>query len=437
MSLTQSKSKGSKKSLTDIAVKNAKPREKLWRMLDGDVTYRGLRLEIFPDGAKRWAFRFLFDGSDCTEGLGVYPTVTLAQAREAVVRSKQLIQKGVKPTEYKKQVRHARDVAKSNHFKAVAEQWFDWRKKKKNLDERNALKIWASLEKHVFPSLGYRPVSEIRPIECLNIIEAMQKQDIGDQAKRILQRIKGILDYAVTHQLIEHSPAISLKVDNIIRAKVKHHPALPLDAMRQFFDDVDNSNASIVSKSALRLQILTGVRTTELRGAMWSEIDFERKLWTIPTEREEVQKSGGGMKMRVAHVVPLSTQAMHIITQLKPHTGRNKFLFPSPRQPRNCLSDVALSKLMKELGYDGTVENKPHAVPHGFRTTMKMTALVSKKFLPRAVEFQLAHKNPNAIESAYERPEDYLDERVLMVQWYADEIEKVAPNLLNEVKNEK
>lgn len=265
MNTAQPKSKEPRKSLTDIAVKNAKPREKLWRLLDGDITYRGLRLEIFPDGAKRWAFRFTFEGSDCTEGLGVYPVVSLAEAREAVMRSKKLLHQGVRPTEHKKQIKHEREVAKSNQFKSVAEQWFEWRKKKKNLDERNAAKIWASLEKHVFPSLGRRPVSEIRPIECLSIIEAMQKQDIGDQAKRILQRIKGVFDYAVTHQLIEHSPASSLKADDIIRAKVKHHPALPLDAMEQFFNDVDNSNASIITKSALRLQILTGVRTTELR----------------------------------------------------------------------------------------------------------------------------------------------------------------------------
>ena len=419
-----------KKPLTDLAVKQAKPREKVWCLVEADRTYRGLQLAIFPNGAKRWRFRFTLDGKAGLEGLGVYPDMSLAQAREACVRSRQLVQQGIKPTEHKKQLKHTHKVAKSNHFRAVAEQWFEWRKKKKNLDERNALKIWASLEKHAFPTLGHRPVSEIRPIECLNIIEAMQKQNIGDQAKRVLQRMKGIFDYAVTHQLIEHSPASSLKADDIIRAKPKHHPAMPLEAMRQFFDDLDNSNASIVSKLALRLQILTGVRTTELRGAMWSEIDFERNLWTIPSERHEVQKTGGGMKMRVAHIVPLSRQAMHIIEQLKPHTGKRIFLFPSPTQPRRCLSDAALSKLMKELGYDGTVEGKPHAVPHGFRTTMKMTALVSKKFMPRAVEFQLAHKNPNAVEAAYERPEDYLDERILMVQWYGDEVERVAPNLI-------
>ena len=247
-----------KKPLTDLAVKQAKPREKVWCLVEADRTYRGLQLAIFPNGAKRWRFRFTLDGKAGLEGLGVYPDMSLAQAREACVRSRQLVQQGVKPTEHKKLIKHTLRVAKSHHFRAVAEQWFEWRKKKKNLDERNARKIWASLEKHAFPTLGHRPVSEIRPIECLNILEAMQKQNIGDQAKRILQRMKGIFDYAVTHQLIEHSPASSLKADDIIRAKPKHHPAMPLEAMRQFFDDLDNSNASIVSKLALRLQILTG-----------------------------------------------------------------------------------------------------------------------------------------------------------------------------------
>jgi integrase len=419
-----------KKPLTDLAIKQAKPKEKVWRLLDGDKTYRGLRLEVFPDGSKRWAFRFSFEGVDCTEGLGVYPTVSLAAAREACLKSKVLLSQGIKPTEHKKLVKEARRIAKEHTVEAIAAKWFEWRKKKKNLDERNAQKIWASLENHVFPTIGHLPVSEVRTVKCLAILEVMQRKDIGDQAKRILQRLNGIFDYAVTHQLIENSPVVSLKVDEIIVAKVKNRPSLPIEHIQQFLSDLDASKASSASKLALRLQILTGVRTTELRGAMWSEIDLAKALWTIPPERQEVQASGGGMKMRERHVVPLSHQAMSIIQKLKKHSGKNIFLFPSPANPRKCMSDAALSKLMKELGYDGNTNGKPHAVPHGFRTTMKMAAIKSKLFIPRAIEFQLAHKNPNAIEAAYERPEEYLDERIRMVQWYGDHVQAFASNIV-------
>jgi integrase len=136
------------------------------------------------------------------------------------------------------------------------------------------------------------------------------------------------------------------------------------------------------------------------------------------------------MKMRIAHIVPLSTQAVNIIQQLQKVSGKSVFLFPSSSNPKKCISDAALSKLMKELGYDGKTEGKPHAVPHGFRTTMKMAAMLSKQFLPRAVEFQLAHVNPNKVEGAYEKPEDFLDERIRMVQWYGDEVEKNASKII-------
>lgn len=419
------------KALSDIAVKQAKPKEKIWYLTEGDVKYKGLRLAVFPNGAKRWQFRFTFEGVDSREGLGVYPHMTLAEAREACLKSRELLKQGTKPTEYKRTIKLNKLEAKKNTFEAVAQKWFEWRKKKKDLDERNAIKIWATFENHVFPAIGVLPIYTIRAKQCLDVLEVMQAKGIGDQAKRVLQRLKGVFDYAVVHELIEHSPVASLKADEIIVAPAKSHPSLALDEIQAFLTDIDNSKASPVSKLAIRLQILTGVRTTELRGALWNEIDLNKQLWTIPPERIEVQSNGGGgMKMRIAHIVPLSTQAVNIIQQLQKVSGKSVFLFPSSSNPKKCISDAALSKLMKELGYDGKTEGKPHAVPHGFRTTMKMAAMLSKQFLPRAVEFQLAHVNPNKVEGAYEKPEDFLDERIRMVQWYGDEVAQIAPNLL-------
>ena len=306
-----------------------------------------------------------------------------------------------------------------------------WRKRKKNLDERYVKKIWQSLERHAFPKLGKRPINEIRAIECVSLLERMQENEIGDQTGRVLRRIKNIFDYAVVHQLIENNPVTSIKADDLIKPKTKHFDSLPFEAIPQFLQDVDaNPDVYITSKLAIRLQILTGVRTTELRGAMWKEIDFETCLWTIPSERPEVYKTGGGgMKMKVDHIVPLSRQSIAIIEQLKRYTGSSEFLFPSRSSMRKCISDSTLSKLMRSVGYDGSVEGKPRAVPHGFRTTMRMKATKSKLFIKRAIEFQLAHKNPNAVEAAYERPEEFLDERIEMVQWYADEIEKIVVSL--------
>lgn len=420
------------KALSDIAVKQAKARDKIWHLIEGDVKYKGLRLVVFPNGAKRWQFRFTFEGVDGREGLGVYPNISLSEAREACLRSKELLKQNIKPTEYKRAVKHAKLEAKKHTFIAVAQIWFEWRKKKKDLDDRNASKIWATFENHVFPAIGQMPIHTIRAKQCLDVLERMQAKGIGDQAKRVLQRLKGVFDYAVVHELIEHSPVVSIKADEIIIAPTKNHPSLSLDEIQAFLIDIDNSKASPISKLAIRLQILTGVRTTELRGALWSEVDLNKKLWTIPPERIEVQSSGGGgMKMRIAHIVPLSTQAVKIIKQLQNVSGKSIFLFPSTMNPKKCMSDAALSKLMRELGYDGKTENKPHAVPHGFRTTMKMTAILSKQFLSRAIEFQLAHVNQNKVEGAYEKPEDFLDERIKMVQWYGDEIEKIVTNLIS------
>ena len=424
------------KALSDIAVKQAKPKDKVWYLTEGDIKYKGLRLAIFPDGAKRWLFRFTFEGVEGREGLGVYPHVSLSEAREACLKSRELLKQGKKPTEYKRIVKQNKLEANKNTFQAIAEKWFEWRKKKKDLDERNAVKIWATFENHVFPTIGALPIHTIRAKQCLDVLEVMQTKGIGDQAKRVLQRLKGVFDYAVVHELIEHSPVASIKADEIIVASTKSHPSLALDEIQAFLNDIDNSKASPVSKLAIRLQILTGVRTTELRGALWSEIDLKEQLWTIPPERLEVQSSGGGgMKMLIAHIVPLSSQAVQIIQQLQKVSGKSVFLFPSSSNPKKCISDAALSKLMKELGYDGKTEGKPHAVPHGFRTTMKMAAMLSKHFLPRAVEFQLAHVNPNKVEGAYEKPEDFLDERIKMVQWYGDKVAQIAPNLLKNDSN--
>ena len=426
------------KGLSDIAVRQAKPRVKVWYLTEGDIKYKGLRLAVFPNGAKRWQFRFTFEGVEGREGLGVYPHMTLSEARDACLKSRELLKQGKKPTEYKRTLKNNKLDAKKNTFEAIAEKWFEWRKKKKDLDERNAIKIWATFQNHVFPAIGFLPIDTIRARQCLDLLEVMQSKGIGDQAKRVLQRLKGVFDYAVVHELIEHSPVASIKADEIIVAPTKNHPSLALDEIQAFLADIDNSKASPISKLAIRLQILTGVRTTELRGALWSEIDLKSQLWTIPPERLEVQSSGGGgMKMRIAHIVPLSKQAVKIIKQLHNHSGKSVFLFPSSSNSKKCISDAALSKLMKELGYDGKTEGKPHAVPHGFRTTMKMAAMLSKQFLLRAIEFQLAHVNPNKVEGAYEKPEDFLDERIKMVQWYSDTIEINANNLIPKLESYK
>ena len=413
-----------RKAFTDLAIRQAKPREKAYFISDGDPYYRGLYLFVSPDGVKNWRHRYTYRGKAHMEGLGGYPYTTLSEARAKLLFSKELLKKGENPTEYKRVLKHEALIAASNTFEAIAEKWFNWRKRKKNLDERNAEKIWASLQNHAFPLLGKKPVTDIKPYHLLSLIEKMQDQGIGDQTIRVFQRTRDILDFAVTTMVLETNPATSINTEIIVKSKAKHHPALPFEWIGRFLADVDQSQASLASKVAIRMQILTGVRTTELRGAMWSEIDLENAVWTIPAERELVNKSGGGMKMRRKHLVPLSTQLVSILTEYrKKCKTRSPFLFHSPSNINKCISDATISKLMKELGYDGNDPEKPHAVPHGFRTTFKMTTLLSKQFEPRAIEFQLAHLNKNSVEAAYEDPDLFYEERVKICQWYADQVE--------------
>ena len=431
MSVVNTSKRPPRKALTDIAVRQSKPREKPHFISDGDPHYRGLYLLVMPNGLKQWRHRYTYRGKACMEGLGAYPHTTLSEARAKLLASKELLKKGENPTEFKRILKRNSLIAAANTFDVIALKWFEWRKKKKDLDERNALKIWASLERHAFPLIGKKAITDIKPYHILDLIERMQNQGIGDQTTRVFQRVKDIFNYAITTMLIETNPAISINTDIIIKSKSKPHPALPFEWIDRFLEDVDQSKASLNSKVAVRMQILTGVRTTELRGAMWDEIDLENAVWTIPTERKAVNTTGGGMKMRQEHLVPLSRQLVQILSEFKRKRRTNSiFLFHAPNDTKKCMSDVAISKLMKELGYDGNDPEKPHAVPHGFRTTLKMTTRLSKLFDPRAIEFQLAHVNKNAVEGAYEDPSLFYAERVRICQWYADEIEIIAQNLI-------
>ncbi|TDR31059.1 tyrosine-type recombinase/integrase [Hydromonas duriensis] len=413
-----------RKVLTDLVVRQAKPRPKPHFISDGDPHYRGLYLLVLPNGLKQWRHRYTYRGKACMEGLGAYPHTSLSEARAKLLHSKAQLKKDENPTEIKRLLKQNQLIAASNTFERIASKWFEWRKKKKDLDERNALKIWASLEKHAFPLLGHKAIADIKPHHILELIERMQNKGIGDQTIRVFQRIRDVFNYAIATMLLEVNPTHSINTDIIIKTKTKHHPALPLDWIGRFLKDIDQSKASLNTKVAIRMQILTGVRTTELRGAMWDEIDLDKAIWTIPTERKAVNRTGGGMKMRQQHLIPLSRQLVHILKELKAKRKvTSEFLFHAPNDLNKCMSDVAISKLMKDLGYDGNHPDKPHAVPHGFRTTLKMTALLSKQFEPRAIEFQLAHINKNAVEAAYEDPSLFYEERTRICQWYSDTIE--------------
>jgi integrase len=208
----------------------------------------------------------------------------LSEARAKLLASKELLKKGENPTEFKRILKRNSLIAAANTFDVIALKWFEWRKKKKDLDERNALKIWASLERHAFPLIGKKAITDIKPYHILDLIERMQNQGIGDQTTRVFQRVKDIFNYAITTMLIETNPAISINTDIIIKSKSKHHPALPFEWIGRFLEDVDQSKASLNSKVAIRMQILTGVRTTELRGAMWDEIDLENAVLLLAAE---------------------------------------------------------------------------------------------------------------------------------------------------------
>lgn len=392
--------------LTDVAVKQAKPKDKAYYLPAGD----GLRLLVKPNGTKAWRYNYRFDGKQKTLALGVYPTTTLKKARDGLLDAKQHIKDGIDPSLEKKRQRRQSIVDSGNAFEALAKDWWEHRKGK--WSEDHAQRIWTRLKDNVFPTLGHRNAKAIDPQDIIAVIRKIERRGAIDVAARVLSDIRRIFAYGVQEGRLKVNPGRELTSEVIAGRKTVHRASLPREQLPDFLRALDGyqEQGRLLTQLAIQLLILTFVRPGELRGAQWEEFDLKAKVWRIPGPR---------MKMKTDHIVPLSRQAIAILKLLQPLTGDGELLFPSERRRHEVMSDNTMRRAIFKLGYDGNTEGKSKCVPHGFRATAS-SILNESGWNPDAIERQLSHMERDGVRAAYTHHARYLDERKKMMQWWAN-----------------
>ena len=393
--------------LTDIQIKRLKPDAKDYFVSDE----KGLRLLIKKNGKKYWRLKYRFNNKQKTLAFGIYPEVTLKEARIKRDEARKLLLKNIDPSEYKKEQRQQAILNESNRFSVYAEKW--WNHQKGTWSIAHANKLFRRLKDNCFEYLDNQPIDQLKTKDILYVIKKIEQRGALDVASRVLQDINRIFSYAISHGLLEINPARELTNDVIPARKVEHRPSMQNSELGLFLKDLDEYELKgrILTKLALKMLVYTFVRSGELRGAKWSEFNLKEKLWRIPAER---------MKMKTEHIVPLSKQVLSILKELKEISGQYDLVFPSEKNRKQPMSDNTMRHaLQKRLGWDGLHEGKTKAVPHGFRANAS-SILNEQGFNPDAIERQLAHMERNGVRAAYTHHARYLDDRKEMMQWWSD-----------------
>lgn len=389
--------------LTDIACKNAVASDKPRKLADE----KGLYLEIMPSGSKYWRLKYRFAGKEKRLALGVYPEVSLKAARESRDEARKLLADNIDPSAKKKDDKRHAAFNANNTFKAIAREWHDTNKPK--WTPTHADKIWRRMECHIFPDLGERPIGEIKPLELLDTLRKVEKNGSTETSHRLLQTCTVIFRYAIVTARVSYNPASDLR-GALIPHKAEHLPTIQAKELPAFFRALEKVEASEQNKLAIKIIMLTFIRQGELRQAKWEDIDFNAKEWRLPAHTT---------KMRDAHIVPLCSQVITLLLQLKELTGDGEYLFPSQHRRKNpVISENTINNILHKMGY------KDKLVGHGFRA-LASTTLNEHGFRPDVIERQLAHAERNKVRAAYNRAE-YLKERREMMQWWANYVQEVS-----------
>ncbi|KLU14912.1 MULTISPECIES: tyrosine-type recombinase/integrase [Xenorhabdus] len=387
--------------LTDLVIKRAKPKEKAYTLADGN----GLSLLVDTNGSKGWRYRYQFAGKTKMLSLGVYPVVTLMEARTKRDEARKLVANGINPSDVRKAEKISAANLIENTFKNITFEWYE--KRKDRWSASYAKEMMETFEKEVFPYIGNRPIAEIKPMELMAVLSRLYDRGANEKLKKVRQRCGEVWRYAIVTGRAEYNPAPDL-VSAFIPHKKSHYSFLVVDELHEFYKALNAYIGSFIVKMGMRLQTIIGVRPGELRTAEWSEIDLDKAVWEISAEK---------MKMRRPHIVPLSRQALDILEQIKPMTGQGKYVFQGRNDASKPMSDMALNVLIKRIGYAG------RATGHGFRHTMS-TILHEQGYPSEWIETHLAHVDKNSIRGTYNHAQ-YLDGRREMLQWYADYMEKL------------
>lgn len=391
-------------ALTVKEVANAKPKEKPYRLSDGN----GLYLLVRTSGFKAWECRYIkpATGKPTFSGLGSYPDVSLADARDKAAEIRKMIAENIDPQLLKAEQKAKSSSEMGNTFQAVAELWMDT--KRHRLKEKTIEGNWRKLELYAFPSLGKIPVSKITAPMAIAALKPVEKTGHLETIKRTAQLMNEVMTYCVNVGIIHANPLTGI-TEAFRKPMVKHMDALSPEELPELLQAIGAANMAITTKCLIEWQLHTMTRPNEAAGATWAEIDMDKQLWVIPAER---------MKMKRAHEVPLTPQTMAILEVLKPLTGHREFVFPSIRDPKRCTDAESINKALSRIGFKG------RTTAHGLRA-LASTTLNEQGFDSDIIEASLAHVERNAVRKAYNRA-TYLERRRTLLCWWSEHIEKAS-----------
>ncbi len=389
-------------ALSDASIRNAKPQEKPLKLADTG----GLYLLVNPTGSRLWYWKYRFGGKEKKLAIGPYPTVTLAKAREARESARGLLIQGVDPSTHKRDARREAALVAANTFALLADEYVDKMRREGKAKSTISKVEW--LLGLARGELGSRAITEIRAPDVLSVLQRIEARGNHETAVRLRATVGAVFRYAIATARAEVDPTQALH-GALVRPRVKHRAAVtePV-ALGGLLRAVNDFDGQAVTKAALKLLAILFSRPGELRLAEWREFDLDKAVWTIPASRA---------KMRREHRIPLPTQALAILEELRAFAGSSTLVFPSAWGNRRPLSENTLNAALRRLGY-----SKDEATSHGFRATASTLLNECGLWNPDAIERQLAHVEKNAVRRAYARGEHW-DERVKMMQWWADHLD--------------
>jgi len=403
-------------NLKDSEVKSAKPQEKPYKMADGT----GLYLLVNPSGSKYWRFDYRFLGKRKTLAVGVYPAVSLKDARIKLREAKECLANGIDPGYKKKTDRRAKEIEAENSFKAIGTEWFDTRSKGWGVDHTKRSK--ALLEKDIYPKIGFIPVNKVVAPDVLDVVRAIEARGSLSMAEQALSVMGNILRYAVGTGRADQDVSYGMGQFLQPKTEVKHHRHVSDGQLAELLISIDAYRGRPETKIATKLMVLTFLRSAELRNSKWEYIQWDKNEWHVPSQVMKgklIQKASG-----ISHIVPLCRQAVDLLKELHTFTGRGEYLFPSVKGDGKVMSNGTINKVLKTIGFHA------EQTTHGFRGLASTLMNEKGRFHPDVIERQLSHKERNKIRRAYDHSL-HLEERHRLMQWWGDYLDsKLDSNVI-------
>lgn len=388
--------------LSDAQIRALKPSTKATRHYDTG----GLYLEVSPAGGKLWRLKYRVNGTEKRLALGQYPAVSLRDARERRDEARQLLAKGIDPAAHRKAARASREAADTS-FEVIAREWFE--RMSPTWAPSHAVRLIRRLEREVFPWIGNAPIADINAPDVLACLRRIEARGHIESAHRVGQIVGQVFRYGVATGRCLRDPTGDLK-GALPPVRVEHMAAITDPAaLGALLRTLDAFTGTVVVGTALRLLPHLFCRPGELRAMRWDQADLAAGEWRFVASKTQME-----------HIVPLSRQAVAMLRELQPVTGRGELVFPGARKHDKPISEVTINAALQRLGYD----TKKEVTAHGFRATARTLLHEVLKFDPVVIEHQLAHRVPDALGRAYNRTK-FLDERRVMMQAWSDYLDEV------------